>query len=121
MLRIDRLQIATDRLAELIASIPSDKLAAELPAGIPVPAFLAAKLIDVVLTMAIDSLRHLPGRASSDPERFDALLQHTIAVVAWLDGQTDELPPALSRASVPAIASLSSGDPEPEKQRFSAS
>lgn len=114
MLRTDRLMMLSSKLIELVETIPADRLAAELPAGLPIPRFLAGRAIAFLRTMALDSLRRLPDRAAQSPANSDAVLQHAIAIVAWLDGQTDTTPPVLEYA--PAITSRSSDGPTPGKR-----
>lgn len=119
MLRIDRLTIAADRLAALIDSVPPDRIREALPDWLKLAdrALRLARmdLIAEARTTSTDLLRRLPGQAGQSQEAANAWLQHVIALVAWLDGQTDREPPLL--ASAPAIGSPSSADPAPESQR----
>ena len=115
---IDRLRQATERLAELIESVPAERLREGLPEELRMAERLVRSvgrldLVERSRTMAIDSLRRLPDRAAQSPTSVDAWFQHALAVVAWLDGQTDRLPPLLARASDLAIESQSSADPAP--------
>lgn len=120
MLRIDRLTTATERLVELIESVPAERIRAALPE----PLRLADKalrlvrmdLVATMTTMAAGSLRRLPDQAAQSPQQSDAWFQHVLALVAWLDGQTDAEPPLLRPESVLGTGSPSSVDPGPEKR-----
>lgn len=97
MLQTDRLRLASSRALELLEKIPAEQLAEQLPADVPrVVRPFAPLIVNWLRNMAIDSLRHLPDRAAQSPAA-DAWLQHGIALVAWLDGQTDVMPPLLEQ------------------------
>lgn len=116
MLRIDRLTLAAERLVAMIEAVPAERLVASLPVA-DVPRVLRPFLpvaINWIRTTSLDSLRRLPALAAQAPAA-DAWLQHVIALVAWLDGQTDRMPPVLESASAPAIAWPSSAAREPER------
>lgn len=118
MLRLDRVRIGTERLAAVLESIPEDKLLAAAPEGIPGGRLVLAPLVRWGRTSALSYLRSMPARAERNPAETDAWFQHVLAVVAWLDGQTDRMPPLLASAQV--IGSPSSADPEPENPPSSA-
>jgi hypothetical protein len=120
VLRIERLTLACERLATLIESIPADRLREGLPDELALAERLVRSvgrldLIERSRAMAIDSLRRLPDRAAQSPAAIDAWLQHAIALVAWLDGQSDQTPPLLERASAPATEWPSSDDQAPAR------
>lgn len=120
MLMIERLRLAAAQVAALIAQVPDERLREALPDELRL-ADRTARLFGLDLiararATAIDSLRRLPDLAEQSPAAADGWLQHAIALIAWLDGQTDQVPPVLAFGSGPAIASPSSDDPEPGRQ-----
>lgn len=119
MLRIDRLTTATDRLAELIESVEPERIRAAMPEPLRLvdraARVVRVDLIATLRTMALDSLRRLPAQAAQSPAASDAWFQHALALVAWLDGQTDRTPPLLVPGFVLGTESPSSADPEPER------
>lgn len=122
MLRVERLRMATERLAAMIESVPAERLREALPDELRMVEAAARRVgrVDLVArlrTTAIDSLRRLPDRVERSPADSNAWFQHLLAIVAWLDGQTDRVPPLLE--SERAIASQSSAVPGQEKLPFS--
>jgi hypothetical protein len=116
-------KIAAERLAALLESVPPATVRAALPEPLRIAdqALRLARLdlVTTLRTMALDSLARWPAQveqSAATAAAADAWFQHAIALIAWLDGQTDRTPPLLESASAPAIASPSSADPAPEKQ-----
>lgn len=103
MLRTDRLETLLGLVGETVGSAPDSELERALgPKLGPIVRMLRRApgpfRVDVLALMRatlLDSLTRLGETARADPLRSDELLQRSIHVVAWLDGQTDELPPLL--------------------------
>jgi hypothetical protein len=119
VLRVDRLRVAVAAVTTTINRIPKDRIAAELQrAGLPIPKVLLRPLIQWLTSTSNASIERWLARAEQSPDEVDAYFQHSIALIAWLDGQIDTPPAILERltsALGPAIASPSSADPGPER------
>lgn len=100
MLRMDRLETMLETVVAAAASAPDSELEAALgPKLGPIvrmlrraPRPFRVDVLSLMRATLLDSLTRLGDTARADPVRADELLQRSIHVVAWLDGQTDEAP-----------------------------
>jgi hypothetical protein len=97
-MQTDRLAILTGQLATMIEAV-------DVEANLPPPIRAAAKLmrtfgrVDLVATVRATVLAwvvSLPAWAEAEPDRAETVAKWAADVLAWLRGETDDPPPALT-------------------------